>query len=260
LNLYKFEQVFQNRKLTATEGDRWKFIPPECKVLEGGGDSLLNPAERAVLEEKYSGGMILWNANRYHLCFQEIIQRLTTGPPEIALPTAQREELLARLDTIVDRQSRNEQMVSPGGKLDMVNLEWWNDLFPQANVLIEQYLNPSGAAAFQQQIITVEDMLEFRHKVTEDLRDESYTIRVDMPGRVMRSTTQVMEKGVLVWKLLGQDIDDADVTLQATSIYLHAVNMVVSLGCLVILILVIRARGKHVHKRTMTGPPPPPKK
>jgi hypothetical protein len=121
-----------------------------------------------------------------------------------------------------------------------------------------QYLNPSAEAAFQQRLVTVENQLEFRHKITEDLKDESYTIRVDMPGRVMRSTTKVMEKGVLVWKLLGQDIDDADVTLQATSIYLNPLNIVVSLGAVLILILVTHARGKHVHKRKMTGPPPPP--
>jgi hypothetical protein len=257
LTIYKYEQVFEGRRRTATEGDRWKFIPAECKVLENGGDSLLSAAERSRLEEQYAAGMLLWNSARYNLRFQEIIKRLSESEARISLSSTLREELLQRLDTLVNDHSRLEQALSPTNNLDMVDLEWWTDLSPQANVLLEQYLNPNADPRMQAQLLDVENLLEFRHSMDEDVADESFTIRVDLPGRIMRSNTKIMEKGVLVWKILGQDLEEENAMLQASSLYLHPTNIVITISLLIILIIVLRTRGVRLHKRNMIGPPPP---
>jgi hypothetical protein len=55
------------------------------------------------------------------------------------------------------------------------------------------------------------------YDVTHDLEDESFTVRVKMPGRVLGHNADAAEDGYLVWKFHGRDLRDRRQRLVATS-------------------------------------------
>lgn len=255
-NTYKFALTFQGRDRNGIEGDRWKYIPEECRALENGEDSLLSQAERAVLEEKYAAGMLLWNVERYKLRFQEIIQRAMQLHSKTKVSQAWVDSAMTELDTLLDALFHSVQMQATRG-LDKINLEWWDALEPQANRILTQNLNIMGDSALAAEVLRVADLLELRHQVSKDLLDESFEIRVDLPGRITKSNAPTMDKGVLVWKYLGEDMQESDVALEASSLYLYPGRITVAIGLLVIGFLVWRFR-KARPPEVMDQPPPPP--
>jgi len=255
-NRYHFQLTFVGRKRDAIEGDRWRYIPDECRVLESGKDSLLSEEERATLEEKYAAGMILWNLERYRMRLHEIIRRSLALHPEIKISPAWIDSANADLDSLLDLHFRAVQYLAAEKKLDQISLEWWKDLEPAAQQIILENLNIIGDAALANEILRVSQLLEMQHQVSEDLSDESFEIRLDMPGRVTHSNSQTMEKGVLVWKYIGEDFAADDLVLEASSLYLFPVRIAGALVFLILLILAIRSRRRK--SAAEAGPPPPP--
>jgi len=258
--VHKFNLTFQGRDRTVIEGDRWKYIPEECRVLESGEDSLLSKSERAVLEEKYAAGMLLWNVERYKMRFREILQKARALHPEARVPQAWVDSALTEADTVLNALFSAVQLRAKSGNLDQISLEWWNGLAPQLNRIFTENLNIMGDSALAGEILRVADLLELRHQVSEDLMDESVEVRVDLPGRITRSNAQAMDKGILVWKCTGDELQEGDVLLQASSLYLFPARITTALAALAILFLIWRyrrARRKSVLSPDEPPPPPP---
>jgi hypothetical protein len=256
-NLYRYAQTFIGRRSTDLEGDRWRYIPEECKVLETGGDSLLSDTERAVLEEKYAAGMLIWNAERYKMRVRQILERTLRQHPEYRIPQEWVDSSLAATDSMIYAYSLAAQLDSKTKSLDQVNLEWWGAISEPLLDEILKNLNTIGDTTLPGELLRISELLELRHQVSEDLLDESYEIRVDLPGRILKSNSNVMDKGVLVWKIFGQDLQEADVTLKASSLYLFPARIVGFLVLLAAIYLAIRLPRKK-REQTVSAPPPPP--
>lgn len=254
-NLYRYAQTFIGRRSTELEGDRWRYIPEECRVLESGGDSLMADTERSVLEEKYAAGMLIWNAERYKMRVRQILERAMQEHPEYQILKEWVDSSLAVTDSLIYAYSLAAQLDSTTRSLDQVNLEWWGLLSEPLMDVILKNLNTIGDTTFPGELLRISELLELRHQVSEDLLDESYEIRVDLPGRIVKSNANVMDKGVLVWKLFGQDLQEADIALEATSLYLYPAKIVGFLVLAVAIFLAIKLPNK---KREPTAPPPPP--
>jgi hypothetical protein len=255
-NRYHFQLTFIGRHRDAIEGDRWRFIPEECRVLENGQDSLLSEAERAILEEKYAAGMILWNLERYRTRYHEVIGRSLALHPEIKISQAWIDSAYADLDSLLDLHFRAIQYLAAEKRLEQISLEWWKALEPAAHQIILENLNLIGETALVNELLRVSQLLEMQHQVSEDLGDESFEIRLDMPGRITNSNSQIMEKGVIIWKYIGEDFAADDVVLEASSLYFFPVRIAGALIFLLLVVLIIRSRRRPTVADA--GPPPPP--
>ncbi len=257
-NLYRYVQTFVGRHSTDLEGDRWSYIPEECKVLESGGDSLLTDSERSSLEEKYAAGMLLWNAERYKMRVRQIIERTMDEHPEYRIPKAWVDSSLAASDSLIYAYFLAAQLDTTTKSLDQINLEWWGAISEPLLHEILKNLNTIGDTTFPGELQRISELLELRHQVSEDLLDESYEIRVDLPGRIMKSNSNAMDRGILVWKLFGQDLQEGNVTLEASSLYLFPSRIVGFLVLLVAFYLAIRMTRKKREQSVAPPPPPPP--
>jgi len=252
LSIFRYEQTFESRRRTTLEGDRWDYIPAECKVLESGKDSLLSAEEREALEQKYAAGLLAWNAGRYKLRFREILDTTLARHPD-KMPSRERlEGAIQQLEAMLD----SYYAALPVVELDLVKLEWWDALEPEVHRILLENLNQIGDTSLQVAALQVSDMLELRRQVDEDLVDESFTVQVDLPGRVLRSNTNTMEKGVLQWRILGQDFEDQDVVLAASSLYLYPARIFGAFVLIAALIIGLKARRRT--EETANLPPPPP--
>lgn len=254
LNIYKFQGSFRSRDRTATEGDPWDFIPEECRVLEGGEDSLLTQADRAVLEEKYAAGLLIWNMERYKRRFRQILQTvLEEHPAKAPVRPEWVDSALTEVDSLMDTYATS----IPTENIDLVNLEWWKNLSPQANLILTENLNSIGDSVSLAEIERVGDIMELRHRVNEDLLDDSFEVRADLPGRVVSSNASAMEVGVLLWKFLGEDLQDKDYDMQAVSIYIFPARVVGVLVLILALYLGMKFRKTGERKEPAEPPPPP---
>ena len=125
-SIYKFKCTFKGRDLINTQGDRWKYIPPECKILETDADSTLSEDERAILEKEYLTGLLIWNTERYKLRFREIIKRVLTNNPEVTVPVEWVDSALVEVDYLIETYASGVELEST----DFSNLEWWDDIAP----------------------------------------------------------------------------------------------------------------------------------
>jgi len=55
-------------------------------------------------------------------------------------------------------------------------------------------LNIIGNTALTNELLRVSQLLEMQHQVSQDLGDESFEIRVDLPGRITHSNSSLMER------------------------------------------------------------------
>jgi hypothetical protein len=247
----KFKLTFISRHRTLEEGDRWHYIPEECRPLEDPQDSTLSDTLRAELEKKYAAGMVIWTAERYKMRFKQILKQALSMHPNIKVPPAWVDSALVEVDSLINTYASGVKIVD----LNSVNLEWWKDLSPYAQQIIAENLNLLGSdSTLQGEIIHVGEILELRHQVTEDLGDENFEIRADMPGRILSSTTKVMDKGVLVWKVSTGEFDDADVVLEASSLYVYTYRVV---GLLLVIVLYFVYRKYKKGKAPLPDGPPP---
>ncbi len=251
LTVYKFNETIAGRDRTTIEGDRSKYIPPECAVLENGQDSLLPPQERALLKEKYAAGTLMWNVERYKLRFREIIRRAQAAHKGISLDQERVDSALAALDSLTEAHLASIKTED----LDLTSLSWWQELAPAAHALIGEL---STEAIWREEVARTGELLEIRQLISDDINDESFEIRVDMPGRVMKSNSKAMEKGVLIWKYAGTELQENDVVLQATSFYLHTFRIISVLVLLFAGLLVLLFRRANAKKSALRPPPPPP--
>ncbi|MCX6639637.1 MAG: hypothetical protein NTW14_04030 [bacterium] len=252
--LFSFEADFKGRDRIKEEGDRWKYIPEECRPLEDPQDTTLSDTMRAELEKKYAAGMLIWNAERYKMRFRQILKQSLELHPEIKVPQGWMDSALAEVDSLINAYTAGMQIVD----LNTVKLEWWKELAPAANLILAENLNILGGdSTLQAEIRQVGEILELRHLVSEDLADESFEVRVDLPGRIMKSNTTVMEEGDLIWKFTGSELDDQNVLLQAGSLYIYTYRVVATL--LIVVLLLVYRKFKKSKATALDGPPPPPK-
>jgi hypothetical protein len=237
--VFKFDGIFKGRNRTEIEGAKWDFIPEECRVLENDEDSLgLSEADRIVLKEKYAEGLLKWNKERYKRRIREILKRAQQQHPDIKVPDEWLNTALAETDSLIERHTS----VLNFDELNLSDLEWWDDLAPEVNLILSENLNIIGDSTLKAEIIHIGELLEMRHQVTEDLMDESFEVRVDLPGRVLKSDAKAMDTGVLIWKFKGEDLADEDISLPAFSLYLFADRIVGILVLAVALFIAIRLR------------------
>lgn len=250
LSLYKFEGAFKGRDRTALEGDRWSYIPEECRLLESKEDTTLSDEVRQLLEEKYAAGTSIWNTERYKLRMRQILERTLALHPEIKAPQAWIDSALVEVDSLIQAYAAAMEHQD----LDMANLEWWDDLSSAASQILFENLNFIGDTTLQGEIVHVGDLLEMQHRVTEDLMDESFEVQANLPGRVISSNAEAMDTGVLVWKFDGSDLADKDYSMKALSVYLFAGRIVGTLVLIVAVILAVRFRRP---KETVGSSEPP---
>jgi hypothetical protein len=253
VSFYNFECRFEGRNRTELEGDLWMYIPEECRVLESGEDTTLSDHERLILEEKYAAGMIIWNTERYKLRAREIITRSMANRPEVDLPQQWVDSAMVEADSLIDAYASSIAVVD----LDLVNLEWWDDLAPRINQILTENLNIIGDTIIFGEIVQVGELLEMRHQVTEDLMDESFKIRTDMPGRVISDNSLAMEEGVLIWTFNGEDLEDDDILLKATSLYLYPGRIIGVLVLALAVFLAVKLRKPKMPEETAEAEEPP---
>ncbi len=232
--IYKFEGIFKGRNRTEIEGERWKYIPQECHILENDADSTLTEEQRLILEEKYAAGMIIWNTERYKLRMREIIQRALTNRPDLDIPPKWIDSALVEVDAMIQVYAASKQLLD----LDLSSLEWWEELSPVAHQIISENLNVMGDTTLKADLISVAELLEMRHQVTEDLLDENFEIHLDLPGRFISDNSEVMEAGILIWKFDGEEIVNDDFQMHAVSLYLFGARII---GFLVLLLAIFLA-------------------
>ncbi len=237
--VFKFDEVFKGRKRTEIEGEKWDFIPEECRILENDPDSLgISEADHIVLKEKYAEGLLRWNKERYKRRIREILERAQKLHPDIKVPDEWLESALAETDSLIEAHTS----VLDFDELNLSDLEWWDDLSAEVNLILSENLNIIGDSTLKAEIVHIGELLEMRHQVTEDLMDESFEVRVDLPGRVLKSNAKAMDTGVLIWKFEGEDLADDDITLSALSLYLFADRIAGILVLIVALFLAIKLR------------------
>ncbi len=238
VSIYNFNAVYEGRDRTDIEGERWNYIPEECRVLETEDDTSKTTEERKILEEKYAAGMIIWNTERYKLRMREIIDRTLKRHPDIEIQQQWIDAALSEVDSMIQTFAADMEIK----ELDLDNLEWWNDLSPHANLIIAENLNFIGDTTLKSDIIQMGELLEMRHQVTEDLMDESFDVRVDLPGRVISDNSELMETGVLIWRFDGEELTDNDYELKAMSLYIYGERIVGFLVLVLAALLAIRLK------------------
>ena len=253
MTFYNFECRFEGRRRSELEGDRWEFIPEECRRLESGEDSTLSNDERQILEEKYAAGMLLWNRERYKLRTREILETSLANRPEADLPQQWVDSALVEADSLIDAYASSIAVID----LDLVNLEWWDELEPRINQVLTENLNMIGDTILHGEIVYVSELLEMRHQVTEDLMDESFEVRADLPGRVINDNSMAMEVGVLIWKFNGEDLADNDVLMRATSLYLFPGRIAGVLVLALAIFLAVKLRKPKTAMEVETPEEPP---
>ncbi|MFH1733748.1 MAG: hypothetical protein ABIE92_03480 [bacterium] len=241
---FQFDQTFKSRKRNLLEGERWDYIPVECRALEAEDDSNVTAAEKAILEEKYAAGMIVWNTERYKLRVRQILDYSLQRHPEVAVPQNWLKTALEETDSAIQEYASQLEFEL----LDFSSLEWWEDLSPRVHQILSENLNIIGDSTLQTEIIHVSDMLELRHQITEDLMDESFSVNVDLPGRIINSNAEGMDTGVLLWNFNGEDLADADYVIEATSLYIFADRVI---GLFVLLAAILFAI--YLKKRKPAG-------
>ncbi len=249
VDLNSFQQSFQGRHRDELEGDRWKFIPAECHLLEESPDSVLQLGQRAQLEEKYAAGLLLWNVERYKLRFRQIVTQALALHPELTIPPAWVDSALTEADSLVEAYSRQVQFELPNGELDMLNLEWWASLESKGNQVLQQNLNLLGDSSLQAEIPHIAELLELQHQVSEDLTDESFQVKVSVLGWVFKTNSGERLGAALLWKFSGADLQNRDISLKAASLYFYPDRS----ALLLFLIILLAALGKYLVKRRKTS-------
>lgn len=255
LTLFSFEGTFQGRRRTPTEGNQSDYIPEECRQIESDEDTTLTDEERRILEEKYAAGILLWNAERYKLRVREILDRVRERYPEVAILQAWIDSALVEVDSLVDSYMASLEWES----LDFANLEWWEDLKPQTNRILQENLNMIGDSTLQVGIVDVGELLEMRHQITEDLMDESFNLRVQLPGRVVSCNADSTEDGNLVWEFSGEDIVDDDYVIKALSFHVFYDRVIGALVLILVIFLGIQFKRPPANKTESPEPPTPPR-
>ncbi|TKJ40475.1 hypothetical protein CEE37_09180 [candidate division LCP-89 bacterium B3_LCP] len=254
LSTYKFQCVFRGRQRMQIEGDRWDYIPEECRILDSDSDSTLTEEERAVLEEKFAAGVLIWNTERYKLRIREILERSINMHPDIQVPQSWVDSALVEADALIGKIASNRQMES----LDFADLEWWDEIEPQALPILLENLNFIGDSTLQAEIANISELLEFRHQVSEDLVDESFEVQVEIPGKLLNSNTEIDDDGLLLWEFTGEDLSDDDIMLSAFSVLIFTERIA---GFLIIILasyLAIRIKRRGKEKVETPEPPQPP--
>ena len=251
-SIYKFQATFQSRERTATEGERWDHIPEECRVLESDEDTTLTDEERSILEEKYAAGMLLWNAERYKLRVREILQQALELNAKTNIPPDWVDSALTEVDSLIDAYLAAIKVE----ELDLANLEWWDDLAVGTNQILFENLNFIGDSTLQADIAHIGELLEMRHRVTEDLMDESFIIRVDLPGHTINANTKESDEGVLVWRFDGNDLADDNYVIRAYSFYVFGDRVIGALVLSLAIFLAVKLRRPGEKKESVEPPPP----
>lgn len=238
LTIYQFESVFIGRQRTLTEGDQWKFIPEECRILESDEDSTLSEEERTQLEEKYAAGMLIWSAERYKLRVREILNRCLENHPDKTVPQSWIGSALVEADSMIESFASSMDIKN----LNFADLEWWDELAPKTNAILLGNLNILGDSALQSEILNVGELLEMKHQVTEDLMDESFKVMAELPGKLVSSDAEISPEGYLLWKFNGEDITDDDRIMKATSILWFPERLIGALVLLIVIFLGVRMK------------------
>ncbi|MFH1861351.1 MAG: hypothetical protein ABH878_00945 [bacterium] len=228
LDIFDLQLVFQNRHRTAVDGDRWEYIPPECKILETDADSTLSPEDRTILEEKYAAGLLLWNVGRYKLRFHEIADRALALNPEIQLPPGWVDTAMVEIEAMLEFYADTITIED----LDYADLEWWEVLSSEGNRILLENLNMIGDSTLPADIRQVSELLELRHQVDLDLEDDSYDVSVELPGWILHSNADTTEAGVLTWEMYGEDLQEEDYVIEARSLFVYRDRVV---GALVLI-------------------------
>ncbi|MFO0837651.1 MAG: hypothetical protein U1D55_03930 [Phycisphaerae bacterium] len=96
--------------------------------------------------------------------------------------------------------------------------EYAQRLVDQSREKMHAVLEDSHApAAEQATFFAAYEKAEAARAVTEDLGDEHWAIRVELPGRIVEHNADKLDEGAAVWEFPGEALMDRDVVLMATS-------------------------------------------
>ena len=201
----------------------------------------------------FSGSARFSNSWKVRPLNDTAITRSLANRPEVDLPRQWVDSAMVEADSLINAYASSLAVLD----LDLVDLEWWDELSPQINQILGENLNMIGDTILYGEIVQVGELLEMRHKVTEDLMDESFQIRADMPGRVISDNSEAMEVGVLIWTFNGEDLENDDILLKATSLYLYPGRIVGVLILALAIFLAVKFRKPKTPDETEEPEEPP---
>jgi hypothetical protein len=169
---------------------------------------------------------------------QETVNLARERYPDIEIPQAWIDSALVEGDAFIDNYVATHKWDS----LDFADLEWWADLKPYTDRILAENLNIIGDTTFQTDLVHIGDMLELRHQVTEDLVDDTFVIRVKLPGFLISSNSESKEGEALVWEFDGDGLNDDNIEVKAVSVHIFFGRVIGALVLILVVLLGIQFR------------------
>lgn len=245
-DVYRCEGTFRARNFKGLYGDIWDYVPPQCRVLEDPArQSELTSEELEQLERAFALGVLQWNLNRYITRLDRVWGMVRDRLPGDADTSSTAYSIIrAAWEDDLRRYMNQMDMSNP----TVVNLEWWSDLRP---VFLGHFADLAGSDSLQA-IIETADALEREYQISKDVEDDTYAIKLRMPGLVLVSNGSRDEEGWLTWEFEGKTLLDQDGVIRAATFDLSGwrvgviVAVVLSLGLLAF--RTRKARGSALHE------------
>ena len=210
---WRFTAAFYSRRFKETYGDEEQFIPPECAAaLEN--DSLadaLSPDEISRLEEKYALGILQWNNERYLRRFDQVWEAARRANP-VLMKVTDETYSIARSGWSDDLRRYMNQMDVPSDP-ELMNLEWWSDLKP---LFLGHFADLVGAEQLPQ-VISQSEAFEREYQITKNMKNDTYNVKVNLPGIRLKAPHAKREGGWFVWKCEGKELMDDNRLFYAAS-------------------------------------------
>jgi len=210
--IYEFTRVFKGRD--AHKYDVLKETKIEKTLSEKaekeGLDAFL-PEEKRAYFEQVAEVELESQVLRHEEAMVELVK-------EGRLSMATREAALGSFRSILGDWLRSAiERAVVGSEADLASLgeEWKAKKAEAQRVSVEKTIeDPDLAHALLQAI----EATEFKWSITEDLSDDSFKLRVNLPGRIFWTNGLVNESGQATWEFDGSELQGGDLTCRAYSI------------------------------------------
>ena len=169
--------------------------------------------------------------------------------------------LTGLLATMISRKAGEGGMTLPGiSEGEQVTTSWEGDEFHMTQTVekvpLDEFVSDAGAGeiSISKRYVLVATLYEYKQKVTRNsftgapegqLPGVEVEFALNMPGRIISSTSDATEAGAAIWSL-GADAAEAGLSMEAKSL---AFNLYETIGVAVLLILVLAWPSRRKSKR-----------
>jgi hypothetical protein len=211
---YHFRRVYRARPWAQLEVMRQKVLE-QAGPLDRDRLEQLGPAEAAAVVDALAGAEVTRLVHFARLAFADVTPE---APQDAWLAVrAAAADALADLDSPALAQLLLEAEEDPAAAAALersrAELEHRTLAAMQAALRDTGRYPPSQINRFLHRF----DQHRMAHRVTEDLGDERFTVRVRMPGTVVGHNGSAEQDGVVTWTFDGSMLRDREVELMATS-------------------------------------------